>query len=688
MYLHCHTSSLLFSAICLSCSYPVISFVHPALRSFAASPRTTSTTTCQSARIPLTDPLLLGHGFDTSAAYNDEELQVALDSLLVDSVDPDFDARHIFGSGEAKNNRQLSMLQRITATVILDYQNYRQTQDHCPSTSELLAAAESFHHKYGRTLNLQHVIQSQAPRMALAAEFKRASPSKGDIAHISAGPQAARYAAAGADIVSVLTEPRWFKGSLRDLTEIRLATTTTTTPTAAVGSSNRKTRPAILRKDFVVCEYMIAEAAAAGADTVLLIVAVLPQHLLTRLIQYSRSVGMEPLVEVHADEELQVALQAGAKVIGVNNRNLHTFQMDLSTSERVAQALQEQGLSFHHGATTDADLTLCALSGMSTAYDVDRYRQVGLGMCLIGESLMRAPDPAAAIAGLCLHPDDFSSTKARGGGGGAYTAGTQIVKICGITNAQDALVACQAGANLIGVIFAEQSKRKVSTEQARAVVEAVRKFGERDMVTTLALPLASGGTAGALSHLICTSRALAQERRPMVVGVFQNQNSTFIREMVDQCGLDLVQLHGSEGMAAANAEQCGAPAIRVVDIAVDAETSGDTSKSDDVVERILLSITNDPVAILLDTTTGKDGGGTGQAFDWSIAHRIQDAGLPVIVAGGLNVESVEMCVGMIRPFGIDVSSGVEESPGQKNPEQVREFVRRARNAAIEASKGF
>lgn len=605
----------------------------------------------------------------TTSPYSDAELKQALGSLLqAESTDP-LDASHIFAHGDP--NHSLSMLQTITATRILDYSSNKQSVP----IDTLLQQGQSMAEKHGAILNLQTVIQQQSPRMALAAEFKRASPSKGAIAiHLNAGEQAQVYTHAGADIISVLTEDRWFLGSLQDLTQVRLQTSTS------------KHRPAVLRKDFVVNKYMIAEAAAAGADTVLLIVAVLPRLLLKQLIQYSRSLGMEPLVEVHADQELDVALQAGAKVIGVNNRNLHTFQLDLATSERVAHQLQERGLSFHH-TDANAQYTLCALSGMSTACDVDRYRRVGLGMCLIGESLMRATDPKAAIQSLCLHPDDYAkaSSSQELGGGAAYTAGTQIVKVCGITNPDDARVACQAGANMIGIIFAEKSKRKVSKEQARVVAQAVQAFGERSApLAWRALPTQSA----ALPSLVASSRMLVEQtRRPVVVGVFQNQNRAFIQEMVRDCGLDLVQLHGSEGMDAANRNLYGVPVIRVVDISIDPITGAAAS---DAVDNILASITKDPVAILLDTSIKgqKDGGGTGAAFDWNIARRVQDGGLPVIIAGGLTADSICECVSTARPFGVDVSSGVEFSPGMKDHEKVKAFVQEARNAAREASKGF
>ncbi|KAG7366134.1 indole-3-glycerol-phosphate synthase [Nitzschia inconspicua] len=526
--------------------------------------------------------------------YTPEQLKSALDGLLEGSSDPAFDGRHLFGyeNGIQNPNHELSKLQAITATRIRDYERYLQSGK-AVQEQDLVKQMQSFWQTHGPLLNLQTVIQEQAPRMALAAEFKRASPSKGNIAvHLNAGEQAQQYAAAGANIISVLTEPRWFLGSLEDMTEVRLTTTTNAASTTS--------RPAVLRKEFTTSKYQITEALANGADTILLIVAVLPQHLLKELIDHARSFGMEPLVEVHADVELEVAIQAGAKVIGVNNRNLHTFQMDLHTTEHVAEQLMAQGCTFDHSDPTAAQnsrYTLCALSGMSTAFDVDRYRNINVGMCLIGESLMRAADPKVAIAGLCLDPKDWENMR-NTVGGGAYTAGTKLVKVCGITTADDALVACQAGANLIGVIFVPKSKRCVTADQAMAVVKAVRAFGERTNRETLAVTKPTEATSP-ISQLTSNAQALeASSRRPLVVGVFQNQSPEFIRDMVDSCGLDLVQLHGSEGMEAANKEICGVPAIRVVDIATDPETG---KASENAVQMILNSVTTDPLAILLDT---------------------------------------------------------------------------------------
>lgn len=586
------------------------------------------------------------------------------------------------------------MLQRITATTMLDYESKLTNGEAAtavPSIQTLLEEASSFHEAHGPILPLQSIIQSKSPCMTLAAEFKRASPSKGDIAsHLQAGEQACVYFGAGASVISVLTEERWFKGSLEDLRDVRLATTELANQNSL---SRRHQRPAILRKDFITTKYQIAEAAASGADTVLLIVATTPFNVLQELILFARSIGIEPLVEVHALVELDVAISAGAKVIGVNNRNLHTFQMDLVQTEKVAEELTKRGLTFHHDdCLMDDDnkpqLSLCALSGMSSAHDVDRYRKVGVGMCLIGESLMRATDPGVAIKGLCLDPKDYAASQSVSGG--AYTGGTKMIKICGLTDPNDALVACRAGANLLGVIFAEKSKRKVSVEQARDIVDAVRKFGERSDRMEIKIN-DNSNCSTPLSSLVAKSHALElAARRPLVVGVFQNQPLDFIKEMVEKCGLDLVQLHGSEGMEAANSKHFGVPALRVVDIELGSDGSEDRT-SMDTAASILKEVTSDPIALLLDTSIKGDkhgGGGTGQTFDWTIAESIQNMGLPVIIAGGLTPENIGEAVGNVRPWGVDVAGGVEAGPGVKDIDKLQKFIGGAKKAAVEASKGF
>ncbi|KAH9838084.1 indole-3-glycerol phosphate synthase [Rhodofomes roseus] len=220
------------------------------------------------------------------------------------------------------------------------------------------------------------------PSLSLMAEIKRASPSKGDIApFVNPAQQALLYAQAGASVISVLTEPTWFKGSLLDMRLARQAL------------DALPDRPAILRKEFVFSEYQIAEARLWGADTVLLIVAMLAQEQLQRLYAYALSLGMEPLVEVNNVREMARALEVGAKVVGVNNRNLHDFSVDMGTTSGLVDMVREK------------DVLLCALSGIKGPKDVRVYKEQGVNGVLVGESLMRAADTTAFIKELLEWPD-------------------------------------------------------------------------------------------------------------------------------------------------------------------------------------------------------------------------------------------------------------------------------------------
>lgn len=215
---------------------------------------------------------------------------------------------------------------------------------------------------------------SSGPSLSLMAEIKRASPSKGEIAMtVNPAKQALLYAQAGASVISVLTEPTWFKGSLLDMSLARQAV------------DALPDRPAILRKEFVFSEYQIAEARLHGADTVLLIVAMLEQPQLARLYAYSCALGMEPLVEVNNASEMNRALEIGAKVIGVNNRNLHDFSVDMGTTSSLVDMVRER------------NVVLCALSGISGPKDVRVYKEQGVNAVLVGEALMRAEDTSAFI---------------------------------------------------------------------------------------------------------------------------------------------------------------------------------------------------------------------------------------------------------------------------------------------------
>jgi len=208
-------------------------------------------------------------------------------------------------------------------------------------------------------------------RVRVIAECKRRSPSKGILrADYDPAAIARRYAAAGATGISVLTEPTFFDGALDHLRAVRGAVPTP-----------------LLRKDFFVDELQILEAQAAGADAILLIVAALDDATLRRLLAAAVARGFAALVEVHTSEELARALDAGARLVGVNSRNLKTLEVSLDT----AVAL---------GAALGPGVVGVAESGIRTRDDVDRLRQAGYHAFLVGERFMSQPDPGAALAEL------------------------------------------------------------------------------------------------------------------------------------------------------------------------------------------------------------------------------------------------------------------------------------------------
>ena len=204
--------------------------------------------------------------------------------------------------------------------------------------------------------------------LALIAELKRKSPSKGmlrerfDPVHL-----AQTLAEAGAHALSVLTDEHYFGGHLDFLRDAK-----------------QFTEVPVLRKDFVVDPYQVYEAAFYGADAVLLIVRILPEDRLVDCMQAADRIGLEPLVEVHSKDELKLALSVGAAVIGINHRDLKTFQMNPALTEELRPHIP-------------ASKVIVAESGIQTAQDVQRMRQLGVHALLIGEALMTAPDPVAKI---------------------------------------------------------------------------------------------------------------------------------------------------------------------------------------------------------------------------------------------------------------------------------------------------
>ncbi|MCL4507055.1 MAG: indole-3-glycerol phosphate synthase TrpC [Chloroflexi bacterium] len=230
------------------------------------------------------------------------------------------------------------------------------------------------------THDFETALRRSDSRVALIAEIKRASPSKGDLVTGEFRPLdlAQTYQANGASAISVLTDERFFKGSLDTLTQVK-----------------HSVNIPVLRKDFIIDPYQIYEARAAGADAVLLIVAALDNDSLKDYYVLARELALTPLVEVHDEHETDRALQIGARVIGVNNRDLRTFVTDIHTTMKCARM-------------TGPDCVLVSESGIYTVDDVKRVAAMGAQAVLVGESIITSSDRAAqvrALSGVALNDD-------------------------------------------------------------------------------------------------------------------------------------------------------------------------------------------------------------------------------------------------------------------------------------------
>ena len=274
-------------------------------------------------------------------------------------------------------------------------------------------------------------LRRSPARPALIAEVKRASPSRGTLDFTLDPARLARvYRQNGAAAISVLTDARFFHGSLADLQAVR----------GAVALP-------VLCKDFILDVYQLYEARAAGADAVLLIVSALEDEMLHRLYREARALGMAALVEVHDEAELRRALALRPRLIGVNNRDLRTFRVDLATTARLRPLVPPA-------------VMLVAESGVHAPSDAIRLAQVGADAMLVGEALVTAPDPGAQVRALTR---------------------TLHVKICGVTTVEDALAAVEAGADLLGFNFYPQSRRYITPAICERIVaqlpDAVTRVG-------------------------------------------------------------------------------------------------------------------------------------------------------------------------------------------------------------------
>lgn len=437
----------------------------------------------------------------------------------------------------------------------------------------------------------------QAQDFNFICEVKKASPSKGIIAEDFPYIAIAQdYERAGAACISVLTEPDFFKGSPQYLQEI---VETVSIP--------------VIRKDFIIDEYQIYQAKLWGASAILLICACLTLEQLKRFRELADSLGLSALVEAHDEEEMRMAIACGARIIGVNNRNLKDFTVDVTNSIRLRQLAPE-------------DIIFVSESGLESAEDIQTLRDHGIQAALMGETLMRSQDKVATLAALYGPLRCKAERKDHKAG---CRAGRYIVasKFCGIQDEETIPVLVGTHPDYIGFVFAP-SKRQVSPERA----------------TTLTRALHAQTVAVGSPHYIKT------------VGVFVNEDLDRLCAIADQVGLDVIQLHGDEDEDYVEAlkEKTDKEVWKAVSV-----------RSLQDVNRWAYS---DVDRLLFDAYSPSVRGGSGAHFDWELLKDFHAK--PFMLAGGLNEFNLARAIRTVKPAGIDMSSGLEVD-GRKDTATIR-----------------
>ena len=435
-------------------------------------------------------------------------------------------------------------------------------------------------------------------------EVKKASPSKGIIAeHFPYLDIAKEYEVAGAAAISVLTEPDFFKGDKKYLQEI----------------ANTVKIP-VLRKDFIIDEYQIYQAKVWGASAILLICACLDVPTLTKFRELADSLGLSSLVEAHDEHEVQMAIDCGARIIGVNNRNLKDFTVDVQNSVRLRNLVQD-------------DVIFVSESGLETPEDIQVLRDNNIGVALMGETFMRSPNKVEKLAYL------YGSTY--------YTP---KVKMCGISKGETIPAIVDAKPDYMGLVFAP-SKRQVTVDQAKTLVEELHK------------QYANRYNRDAEQY---SNQTLIHQESIKTVGVFVNETVENLLKIAEEVKLDVIQLHGDEDEAFIQTlkEQSNVEVWKAVQVrsAADAEAWIDSSAD----------------MLLFDAYHKDERGGMGEVFDWSSLDEFER---PFMLAGGIDSTNVARAIRTVRPYGIDISSGIE-TEGVKDDEKIKAFTNIVRTIAM------
>ena len=473
-------------------------------------------------------------------------------------------------------------------------------------------------------------------------EVKKASPSKGIIAEDFPYLEIAKeYEMAGAAAISVLTEPDFFLGSPQYLQEIA-----------------ETVHIPVLRKDFIIDEYQIYEAKLWGASAILLIAAILDDETMARFHKVADSLGLSCLVEAHDETEVLRAVNLGARIIGVNNRNLKDFTVDVNNSIRLRKLV-------------DDSVIFVSESGLDTAADIQRLRDNNIHAALMGESFMRTKDKVAKLAELYgpirTKPSVYNrmergllenkETSRKSGliplkekslllskleklkllETDSVTEQNYEVKIkfCGISQEDTVPVLAETRPDHVGFIFAP-SKRQVTVEQAKSITRSLQ-----DSVHTT-----SGNK--------CCSR----------VGVFVNETIPTLVEIAKAVPLSVVQLHGDETVAYIESlrihlqeEQLGSIQIwKAVQV----------QKKEDIMQWEQAPIDG----LVVDAYSKTTRGGTGQTVDWSLLEGIR---MPYYLAGGIGLHNVSRAIRRLQPYGLDMSSSLETN-GQKDAKKIKSMA--------------
>ncbi|MDR2710366.1 MAG: bifunctional indole-3-glycerol-phosphate synthase TrpC/phosphoribosylanthranilate isomerase TrpF [Burkholderiales bacterium] len=422
------------------------------------------------------------------------------------------------------------------------------------------------------------------PGLRFILECKKASPSEGLIRPDFDMKKIVEVYRGFADAVSVLTDEPFFQGSFANLEIARAALP----------------QP-ILCKDFIVDPYQVFEARAHGADAVLLMLSVQDDATYRRCAEAAKALAMEVLTEVHDEEELIRALKLEARVIGINNRDLKTMKVDLTTTRKLAAKIPRDSLN---------ERAIVSESGIKSRADIDELGEV-VDAFLVGSRLMKEARLDLAVRSLIFGR----------------------VKICGLTSAEAARAAYEAGASWGGMIFAPESPRCVSETKAREIASAS--------------PL------------------------PMV-GVFVNDAPEKIARLAHELHFAAAQLHGEESAETINKLRRALPsgceiwkAVRV----------GEMMPS---VEMLLKETGAD--RLLLDAFHPSIRGGVGDRFDWVLLKQLPESLLSrMIIAGGVTPENVQKAH-RLECCAVDVNSGVESSPGQKDTAAIQCLFSRLRGS--------